>query len=462
MEKTTPQFIWNGIDLEALRQVMDEPSDNAIEAIYHPEESTSMRDLAAILKKMAKNDEVHSKNLPPALHDFLDSVLEMTFTEEDIEKFNRTHEIWKQHGMNFVFILFFRGLPYTYMAERPANVLHETKLLETKTDRRVIETAQFVFDVMEKNWWEPDKRGILTALKIRIMHSAMRHIILYSGEKQWNEEWGKPISQEDLIATNQVFSLEFFKGMKMLGKPLSKEDQEAWFHTWKTIGKIMGVQDKLLADTVEEAWELQHKIYAHLFNDETKVGIHLADALVETIHNFYMPKKLVLFLMKTMLADEQFPDCFERMLGPTYKKDFEDLFVNDDSQDQEQKKNLRKEMHAHAMDCYNSLKENKTNIKHPPHHTGFFEKIIIVLLAFFGMEKSKVHMVEVHLEQLHKILHHNDTGEPLEELEEDAILDLINVFGGIIVAVLSAHFREGKESGFRIPKNLQENWALKG
>ncbi|MDX1642225.1 MAG: oxygenase MpaB family protein, partial [Balneolaceae bacterium] len=332
------------------------------------------------------------------------------------------------------------------------------------TDRRVIETAQFVFDVMEKNWWEPGKRGILTALKVRIMHSAMRHIILYSDDKKWvwNEEWGKPISQEDLIATNQVFSLEFFKGMEMLGKPLSKEDQEAWFHTWKTIGSIMGVQDDLLADTVEEAWELQHAIYAHLFNDETKVGIHLADALVETIHQFHMPKKLVLFLMKTMLADEQFPDCFERMLGPTYKKDFEDLFVKDDSEGQKKKKNLHKEMHSHAMDCYNSLKDNKTNIKHPPHHTGPFERIIIWLLTLFGMEKSKVHMIEVHLEQLHKVLHHDDTGLPLEELEEDAILDMIQVFGGIIVAVLSAHFREGKESGFRIPKDLHENWALKG
>jgi hypothetical protein len=78
------------------------------------------------------------------------------------------------------------------------------------------------------------------------MHSSMRHVILdnKNGEK-WNEDWGKPISQEDLVATNQVFSLEFFKGMSMLGDTLSPEEQKAWFHTWKTIGRIMGVQDNL-------------------------------------------------------------------------------------------------------------------------------------------------------------------------------------------------------------------------
>lgn len=35
---------------------------------------------------------------------------------------------------------------------------------------------------MDKNWWEPDKRGILTALRVRLMHSAMHHDILNNKE----------------------------------------------------------------------------------------------------------------------------------------------------------------------------------------------------------------------------------------------------------------------------------------
>lgn len=464
MEQSTPQYTWNGIDLETLRHIMDKPSDDAVASAF---ESNSMKHLTDILKGMAENDDFVSHELPPAMHDFVQKELQFSFSEQDIEMFNRTHKIWKEHGMKFVFILFFRALPYTYMAEKPANVLRMTRLLQTQTERRVIETAQFVFDVMEKEWWTPKKRGILTALKIRIMHSAMRHIILDSkktGEK-WNKEWGQPISQEDLIATNQVFSLEFFKGMEMIGQPLSREEQEAWFHTWKTIAKIMGVQENLICDSVDEAWELQHTIYAHLFKDETHAGIPLAKALVETIAHFHMPHKLVLFLMKTMLADEQFPDCFERMLGPSYAEKYPELFIKHDSEEEREKHKkevLHKQLHSHALEYYNTVKENETDIKHPRHKTGLFERIVIWFFTLLGISDSKVHLIEIHLEQLHKILHDIETGEPLETLEEDAIIDMITVFGGIMVAILAAHFREGKESGFRIPKDLQDNWALKG
>ena len=63
---------------------------------------------------------------------------------------------------------------------------------------------------------------------------------------------------------------------------------------------------------------------------------------------------------------------------------------------------------------------------------------------------------------MHNILHDNSTGEPVEELEEEMIVELMKVFGGIMVAILSVHFRKGKKSGFRIPATLQDNWALKG
>jgi len=130
MNVSTSQFIWNGIDLEALRQVMDQPADDAVSEIF---KSKSMDHLRSVLKGMAQNDSFVTKEFPDVLHDFVENELKIRFTSEDIEMFNQAHEIWKEHGMNFVFILFFRALPYTYMAEKPANVLTTTKLLVTHT-----------------------------------------------------------------------------------------------------------------------------------------------------------------------------------------------------------------------------------------------------------------------------------------------------------------------------------------
>ncbi len=462
MNNNNQKFIWKSIDLEKLRQVMDKPADDAVAEIF---KSKSMDHLRAILKEMARNDSFVTNELPAELRDFVQSELKFKFSTDDIELFNQTHEIWKEHGMNFVFILFFRALPYTYMAEKPANVLTTTKLLVTHTERRVFETAQFVFDVMDKNWWEPDKRGILTALKVRIMHAAMRHIILArTAEEKWNQDWGKPISQEDLVATNQVFSLEFFKGVEYLGQALNTEQQKAWFHTWKTIGKIMGVEDRLISKDVNEAWSLQHTVYAHLFKDKTIAGIPLTKALVETLNLFHMPEKLILLIMRRMLADEQFPDCFERMLEPTFGDQYPELFEVHETQEEKEKHKalLDDHFHKHLRDYYHTLKQVRPKYQTPKPKISFFERILFFLLRLFGKGKNNIHLIDLQLERLHKNLHIEGTDDPVDVLEEDAILDSMSALGGIMIGILSLHFRKGKDSGFRIPDNLKDNWSLKG
>ena len=462
MEKKAQQFIWNGIDLESLRQIMDKPADDAVDAIF---ESKSIDRLVKILQEMAENDSAISAKLPKPMRDFVKSELNIKFSAEDIALFNETRTIWEEKGTKFILILLFRALPYTYMAEKPANVLRMTKLLKTQPKRRIFETAQFVFDVMDKKWWEPDQRGILTALKVRIMHAAMRQVILDNeyGEK-WNEEWGKPISQEDLVATNQVFSLEFFKGMELLGDPLTPEQQRAWFHTWKTIGRVMGVQENLISKDVEEAWSLQHAVYDHLFNDETVSGAILTESLVEALDDLHMPLKLILILMKKMLEDDQFPDCFERMLGPKYEKEFPELFAKPESDDEktENKKLLGIEYHSQLKEYNQILTAKKTDFvkKRPQNDLRKSIKYwIIKVLTYLLNQKT---LIEIHQDKLNITLNPNGEERPIEEIGEEIILESMSALSGIVIGILSLHFREGKQSGFRIPKTLRANWSRTG
>ncbi|WP_163712193.1 oxygenase MpaB family protein [Mangrovibacterium lignilyticum] len=465
MGKNNLQFVWNGIDLEQLRQQMDTACDDAVLAVYNSDDELDLRD---ILKKMATNDSFVTTEFPKVMHDFVQKELTYPFTEEDIRQFELTHEVWKKKGMYFVFILFFRALPYTYMAEKPANVLRITKLLKEHTERRVFETAQFVFDVMDEHWWTPEKRGILTALKVRIMHSAMRHLIKNSrveGE-EWNKEWGQPISQEDLIATNQVFSLEYFKGMEMLGEPLTEEEQAAWFHTWKTIGRIMGVKDELIAKDVADAWELQHKVYAHLFKDKTEAGIPLATALVKTLDHFHLPEKLSLLMMRKMLADEQFPDCFNRMLGPTFSTDEKYNKLFEKHADPHKAEDHEDELDGHLKDelhQYHKIMQEKKSQYRKKGFLAWIQEMILVVVSFFGGDITKdQQLIDIHIKGLHISIHVPGTDLPVDQLEEDAIEDSLKSVGGIMIAILNHHFRKDKNSGFRIPQSLQDHWAMKG
>lgn len=471
MEKE--KFIWNKIDLVQLRTEMDPLVDDAVLSVFNS--GKKMEHFVSDLKKMASNsDNIHS-DVPKEMQSFVENGLAYEFTDEDIKYFEQTHEIWKKNGMKFIFILFFRALPYTYMAEKPANVLRMTKLLKTHTERRIFETAQFVFDVMDEQWWTPEKRGILTALKIRIMHAAMRYLILQTKTNpnetdiitgEWESKWGNPISQEDLIATNQVFSLEFFKGMKMLGNELNSAEQEAWFHTWKIIGKIMGVKKDLIPKNVADGWKLQHTVYDHLFNDKTVAGIPLAKALVETLTHFHLSHKLVLLIMKQMLEDEQFPNCFERMLKPSYKTTYPELFEIHHSEEKkhEHKNILRDHFHEELKKHYHELQKHKSKYKSEEQHKGWFQKVVDWFMNLFGISKKEKQLIDKHIALIHNVLHHPETGNPVEKLKEEMIIDAMNAMGGIIISILTEIFEKetGKESGFRIPKTLKDNWALKG
>ena len=73
-----------------------------------------------------------------------------------------------------------------------------------------------------------------------------------------------------------------------------------------------------------------------------------------------------------------------------------------------------------------------------------------------------MHLIDIQLKKLHKNFHVEGTDDPVAVLEEEAILDSMSLMGGIMISILSVHFRHGKNTGFRIPDNLKDNWSLKG
>jgi len=57
-------------------------------------------------------------------------------------------------------------------------VLFETGELYQRPNRRVFETLQMVVDVMSPGGLAAEGRGSLTALKVRLMHAAVRKLLL--------------------------------------------------------------------------------------------------------------------------------------------------------------------------------------------------------------------------------------------------------------------------------------------
>ncbi len=127
-----------------------------------------------------------------------------------------------------------------------------TGALKKGAAKRTTETTDFWVKVVGENALEDPQTGIKECILIRLMHSYARVSIL--NDPNWKpEDWGKPLNQWDMIATNLGFSLVFLDGIRSLGVKVKPEEAEGLFHLWKYIGHLLGIPANLLPETEEEA-----------------------------------------------------------------------------------------------------------------------------------------------------------------------------------------------------------------
>ncbi len=121
-------------------------------------------------------------------------------------------------------------------------------------------------------------RGFLTATKVRYLHASMRYQALGDQPPYDVQENGLPINQEDLAYVLLTFGYVIPLGLENLGAILSREEKEAFLHCWKVIGYVMGIDDDLLTDDLDEAKALYEKIKSRQQAPSAK-GMKLTSAL---------------------------------------------------------------------------------------------------------------------------------------------------------------------------------------
>lgn len=270
--------------LDKMRFVGDPVADAAVADLF----DHANPQIFTFLHNLAKNDDPISQDLDPKLKDYFEKTSTLLCTREEEKILDECSDFFDLYGFRICGLLFFKSLPTGYMCQQPSKVLHETKLLEKEATRRVLETAQMIFDVSERGWYKPEGKGIRAIQKVRLMHAGMRHMILK--ERGWDPNSmkegvpnGLPINQVDKVLTCQLFSLAILEGLKKMGAPITRRQEEAHFFNWRVVGLMLGIDPELMPDTIEEGWDLQNKIFARQINEKNEFGPPLNDALINVI-----------------------------------------------------------------------------------------------------------------------------------------------------------------------------------
>ncbi len=133
-----------------------------------------------------------------------------------------------------------------------------TGALNKGASKRVAETLKWWVDCTEHDGLQRFGGGFKSTLHVRFIHALVRRNLAQS-EKWDAAEWGLPLCQVDMAATNLAFSVVFLSGLRMLGIFATPHESKAVMHLWRYVGWLMGVDEQwLLAGERESATLLYH------------------------------------------------------------------------------------------------------------------------------------------------------------------------------------------------------------
>jgi hypothetical protein len=263
---------WDNAALEAMRAAADRPADDVIRAVFDSGDEVALR---AVMGALVTSDAPLPPGLPPAAKAYFVAT-ETLPAWADPKRILQGQRVFTQHGWLMAAGLFCSSLPQAYCAAKGAGVLTQTQGMTRHTYRRILETAQFIFDVCVEGNLEPQGRGIRAAQKVRLMHAAVRHMILLKGE--WDHtDLGLPINQEDLAGTLMTFSVVLLDAVKTAGEHVSDDDEAAFLHLWQVVGHLMGVDPGLVPVDVVDGRALMQTIRDHQWHESIQGKLLVKD-----------------------------------------------------------------------------------------------------------------------------------------------------------------------------------------
>ncbi|MFC4209699.1 oxygenase MpaB family protein [Pedobacter lithocola] len=290
--------IYNGTFLDIKRQSGDRVVDEFITFVFADNDrKQQLQQWLADNSSMSQLDEMFPN------FDFIKQSNELPLWAKP-ELIREGNTFFAQHSEQIMSLLGLLSLPYCYAAADGAMVLYLSEKIRKNTTKRLYDTAVFVWEVMGPQAFSKGGNGFKEALKVRIIHAAVRYYTLQSGK--WNEKWGIPINQEDMAGTNLSFSLIVVRGLRKLGITISNREQIAFLHLWKVVGYFTGVDKDLLPENGKMATQLDIAIRNRQFCI-SEHGQELTSSLIEhilTLNKRKVSKNDILGLMRNLLGKD--------------------------------------------------------------------------------------------------------------------------------------------------------------
>lgn len=274
---------WSSEVLGAARHRGDAPADAAVAGVY---QSGDVPAVNALIRQIFENDDPVPPGLPAGVREYFAATAALPDWMEP-SRIKTAQKLFEDHGIQITFGLFCSSLPQAYAGANGALVLQETGAMLSRVQQRIMETAQFLFDVLDPGGFGPDGRAVRSAQRVRLMHAGVRGLLLSRKAPLWNVPGrGLPINQEDLVGTLMTFSVVTFEAMRRFGVKASDREGDDWIHHWCVVGHLLGIERELMPRSLRDAQDLMEGIRQRQWV-KSEQGARLTAALCRMVEGFF-------------------------------------------------------------------------------------------------------------------------------------------------------------------------------
>ena len=296
---------WTDALLNPMRLLGDPVADDPVGAVL---DSGGADAVNALMRTLVTADQLVPSGLPPQIHQYLDATVGLP-DWADLDAIDRSTRFFEVFGPQIITCLFCASLPSAYAAADGVQALALTARLQTDTRRRIMETGQFLMDVLEPGGLGEHGHGRRTIQRVRLMHGAVRHLIHAAAVNDpaiWRPSWGVPINQEELAGTMLSFSYVVAEPLPRLGINVAEREADDFLHTWNVIAHMVGVRDELLVRDLSDAADLVAAIRRRNFAPSPE-GAAMTAALLELLDEMSPLRQLDRFfptLVRHLIGDQ--------------------------------------------------------------------------------------------------------------------------------------------------------------
>jgi hypothetical protein len=293
-------------DLDAARQIGDPPVDAVVldhVARHGPE---AMRVAMASLFR--------TTGLPgdqPLVRAYLDALGDVELG--DLDTIARGQQLFTLFGPEIFLVLGSCSLPLAFACGNGVQAIYRSRRLEDDPVRRLYDTAQMIINVMQAGGLAAGQIGWRSTRKVRLIHALVRYHVQQEGDAPWSPSWGVPVNQEDMAGKLLSFSVAVLHCLKTMGAQISNREADSYVYAWSAVGRLLGIDEALLAWNEHEALALATRIGARQLR-ATPEGKRLAHQLMAAVATLFPIAGYASSLTHHFLKDTAFGGDVARVL----------------------------------------------------------------------------------------------------------------------------------------------------